>query len=118
MTKLAHRGLIRCRLTPQVNTDEMAQGARIVQGFFYRWVGQVEPVLQKMNSQHAFQAHRWAARTCRFGIKRLNDLAPPAPRNNLFHLREKLVPAGGFELAFRAFISERLLAHSTNLQVA
>ena len=71
-----------------------------------------------MNPQHAFQAHRWTACAFGFGIKRFDDLAQAMPGNNLFHLVQKLVTAGGLALAFKTFISKSLLAHSTGLRAA
>ena len=95
-----------------------AYGTRIVPGFFHRRARQLEPVPQEMNPQDALKAHRRVAHAFGFGVKRINDLAPATPGNNLLHLVEKLVPAGRLAMPFKAFVSESLLAHSTNLRVA
>ena len=112
MMEIANSGLIGCRLAPQINAEEAAHGPGVIQGFFHRRIGQVKPVLQKMNAQHALQPYRWAAYAFRLGIERLDQLAQVPPGNNLLHLGEKLVPARGLAKTFETFLCEGLLAHS------
>jgi len=112
MTELADRGLIRHGFPTQVDTHEAPHGSRIVQCFFHRRIGQVEPVLQEMNAEHTFQTDRWAACTFRHRVKRLDHFAQVAPGNVLIHLVEKLFPVRRFANFLEAFVSERLLSHS------
>lgn len=77
VAKLADRGFVRRRLPAQVDADERPQGARVVQGFLGRRVRQVEPVLQKIDAQHALNADGPATGAVGFGIERLDDFDQP-----------------------------------------
>lgn len=57
VAELAHGGFVRCRFASQVNADEFTHGHRVVERFFHRRVGQVEPVLEKVDTQHAFETY-------------------------------------------------------------
>lgn len=57
MPKLADRRFIRHRLTAQINADELPHGPRVVQRFLHGGVRQVEPLLETMAAQHAFDPH-------------------------------------------------------------
>jgi len=50
MPELADRGFIRCRLTTQVDPNETTHGTRVIQSFLNRWIGEVEPVLEKIDA--------------------------------------------------------------------
>ncbi len=56
-------------------------------------VGQIEPVLQAVEAQHALQADRWAP-VAGPGVERLDQGAEFAPRHDLVHLGKELRPAG------------------------
>src|SRR5207247_5616518 len=86
--ELAHRGLVRHRLTAQINAHELPHHPRVVQRLFYRRVRQVEPLLQKVNPQHALYSHRWPP-VPRLGIMRRHQRAQLAPRHHLLHLLQK-----------------------------
>src|SRR5207253_5211329 len=86
--ELAHRGLVRHRLTAQINAHELPHHPRVVQRLFYRRVRQVEPLLQKVNPQHALYSHRWPP-VPRLGIMRRHQPAQLAPRHHLLHLLQK-----------------------------
>lgn len=51
MKELTDHDFVRSRFPSQVNADESPQRGGIVQDFFCRWTRQVEPVLDKMNTQ-------------------------------------------------------------------
>ena len=72
--KLQHRGGVGHRLSPQINPHEAAQAGAVVQRFFADQVGQVEPVLDEVNAQHALQTNGRAAIAC-LGVVRLDDFA-------------------------------------------
>lgn len=72
VTELADRGFVGNGLLTQVNADEAAHGARIVEGFLGGGIGQVEPVLQEVNTQHSFDADRAPPSALRIGIERLD----------------------------------------------
>jgi hypothetical protein len=69
-----------------------------------------------MNTQHALQPHRWAARAFGYWIERLDDFAQFPPWNHCFHLGEKLVSTRGLAKTFETFICEGLLAHPVVLR--
>ena len=52
MAEFTDCGFIGNRLLAEI--DKSAQGAGIVQGFFGCWIGQIEPVLEKMDTDYAF----------------------------------------------------------------
>src|ERR1035437_3999630 len=58
MTKLADRRLVRHRLVAKIDLRELAHQRRVVQCLFDRRVREVEPLLQKVDTQHAIDAHR------------------------------------------------------------
>ncbi len=66
MTELAEGGLVRCGLTAKVYADKVAHGAGVVKRLLNRRVGGVEPVLKKMNAEHAFDPDRRASGTLGF----------------------------------------------------
>src|SRR5262249_46616866 len=59
MAEAAHRGFVGDRLAPEIDPDEIAHCPRIVERLFYRRVGQVEPLLQKVYSQHPLDSDWW-----------------------------------------------------------
>ena len=61
MTELSDRGLTPHRLPAQIDTDEAPHRRRVVQALLGRRVGQVEPVLQKVNPEHPLDADRAAS---------------------------------------------------------
>src|ERR1700674_1112893 len=69
----------------------MPHPRRIVQRLFYPRVGQVEPLLQKINPQHAFPSHRRPP-VPHFGIHRFDQLTQFRPWHHLFHLFQKQRP--------------------------
>jgi hypothetical protein len=67
MPKLADRRLIRHGLAAQINAHKLPHGMRVVQRLFDCRIRQVEPLLQTMQPQHAFDPHRWTSWV--FGLK-------------------------------------------------
>ena len=59
-------------LHAQVDADEFAHGQGVVEGFFHRRIGEVEPVLEEVDAQHALKANRRAS-VSRFGVDRLDQ---------------------------------------------
>lgn len=50
--------LYRHWLAPQIDAHKAAHGAQLIQRFFYRRIREVEPVLEKVDPQHPFDADR------------------------------------------------------------
>ena len=69
--KLEQGGGVGHRLAPQIDAHEAAQAGAVVQGLLAGQIGQVEPVLDEVDAQHALQANRWTA-IAGLGIVRLN----------------------------------------------
>ncbi len=93
VAKLAHRGLVRHRLLPQIDAHKLPQHRRVVQRLFHRRIRQVEPLLQKINPQHPLHSHRRPS-IAGLRIVRLNQPAQPAPGHHLLHLFQKQCTLG------------------------
>ena len=70
MAELAHRRLVRHRLAAQIDLRKSPPHRRVVQSFLHRRVRQVEPLLQKIDAQHALQTHRVASVASRRIVRR------------------------------------------------
>jgi hypothetical protein len=57
------------------------------------WIRQGEPLLQTMEAQHPFDAHRRSPGAFGLGIDRLDDRYQFRPRHDTVHLVEKLLTA-------------------------
>ena len=90
-----HRGGVGHGLTTQVNAYEAAQAGTVVQGLLTCQVGEVEPVLDEVNTQHALQTNG-AAPITGLGIVRGNLLAQRWPRHQRIHGLEEFVTPRGF----------------------
>jgi hypothetical protein len=64
--------LVRHQLAAEVDPDKTAHRHRLIQRLFYRWVRQVEPVLQKIDTQNPFDPNRRTA-IAGLGIERLDQ---------------------------------------------
>jgi hypothetical protein len=109
-------GLVRRGLASQVDADEAAHGGRVVDRFFRRRVGEVEPLLQEVDAQHALQAHRRPAAFA-LGIKRRNHGAQFRPRHHAFHVGQKCRAPRGLGINFECAFGKGLLSHSVSSQV-
>src|SRR5262249_61607985 len=78
MAEAAHRGFVGYRLAPEIDPDEIAHCPRIVERLFYRRVRQVEPLLQKVYSQHPLDPD-WRTAVAPLRIKQLPQAPPPPP---------------------------------------
>src|SRR5271166_1271888 len=101
MTELAHRGLVRHWLPPQIDAHKLPHHHRVVERLFQPRVRQVEPLLQKVHSQHPLQPHRGPPVAC-FWIVRLDQPTQLAPRHNLFHFLQKQSALGLLGVPFKA----------------
>ncbi len=101
---------IRCFLTHEVNSHELAHGITVIDSVFYPFVRQAEPYLQQVHPQHLFNPHR---RTASLAAKIiwLNQNHPFIPGNNFIHNIQKLFAFGysGSSAVFN--ITECLLFH-------
>jgi hypothetical protein len=75
--ELQHRGGVGHAARAQVNAHEAAQAGTVIQGLLARQIGQVEPVLDEVDAQHALQSNGRAA-VASLGVVRL--LSPRTAR--------------------------------------
>src|SRR5262249_55169201 len=92
MAEAAHRGFVGDRLAPEIDPDEIAHYPRIVERFLDRRVRQVEPLLQKVYSQHPLDPD-WRTAVARLRIERLDQPTQRRPRHDPLHLGQKRWPA-------------------------
>jgi hypothetical protein len=95
MTELADGSFVRHGLPPEIDADELTHGSGIVERFLHRRVREIEPVRQEGNPSQALDADRRTAATLAPRVKRLSGSRKLRPRDELFHLLEKLFAAGG-----------------------
>src|SRR5574340_1276796 len=69
-----------------------------------------------MEAQHAFDTHGRTPWALGLGVYRLDRRYQFRPWNNLVHLVEKLLPAGGLAILFKRDFGKRLLLHGARLQ--
>ena len=111
MAELAHRGLVRHRFPPQIDAHKLPHPRRIVQSFFHSGVGQVEPLLQKVNPQHPLRPHRRPP-IAHLGIHRFDQRTQLRPRHYLLHLLQKQRPSRLLRVALKPVCHrQRLLFH-------
>src|ERR1019366_2393133 len=61
VAEFADGGFVGHRLVAKINLSEAAHQRRVVQRFLPRRVGEAEPLLKKVNSQHALDTHGTAS---------------------------------------------------------
>ena len=96
-----HGGGVGHGLATQVDANEAAQAGTVVQGFLAGQVGEVEPVLDEMDAQHALQTDGWTPIAC-LGVVRCDFVAQRSPRHQRIHGHEKFVAPRGFAMLFKA----------------
>lgn len=116
VTELADGGLVRGAFPTQVDADEVAHRQRVVEGFLDRRVGEVEPVLEKVDAQHALQANRRPA-VAGLGIDRLDQRAQRRPRHHPIHLRQKRRAPCRLAMPVKTAGRKRHLFHRINPRV-
>lgn len=79
MAELADRSLVRHRLTAKVDSHKVAHGPRVVKRLLHRRIGEIEPVLEKMDAQHPLNPDRRTSRAFRFGVERFYNLGKLPP---------------------------------------
>jgi len=94
VAELAQHRFIGDRFAAQIDADEGAQRPGIMERFFGAGIRQVEPMLEEVDPQHPLDAHGPAAGTLWVGIERFNGSGQLLPRNDAFHLVERLFLAG------------------------
>src|SRR5215470_7598606 len=104
MAEAAHR------LAPEIDPDEIAHYPRIVERFLDRRVRQVEPLLQKVYSQHPLDPD-WRTAVARLRIKRLDQPTQRRPRHYPLHLGQKRCPSRRLGIALKSRGRQRQLLH-------
>jgi len=118
VAELADGGLVGSGFAAKVDADKSAHGPGIVKGLFNRRVREVEPVLEKMDAEHALNAYGPSASPFGAGIKRRYNLREFPPRDDTVHLGKKTLPAGELAIPFKTIPGKCLLAHQGFLLAA
>jgi hypothetical protein len=85
---------------------------RVVQRLLRSWIRQVVPLLQAVDTQHAFQRNRRAtAGLIRLRIVRLDQRTEPGPGHDLIHVGQKLLASRLLALIEIACHRQRRLLH-------
>ena len=71
VAELADGSFVGYRFVAKIDPGEAPHQRRVVQRFFHRWIGEVEPLLKKVDSQHTLDTHRTAS-VARLRIMRLH----------------------------------------------
>jgi len=111
VAKLANGRFIGDGLTAQINPHKLPHGPRVIQRLLHGWIGQVEPMLQEVDAEHARNADRRTASPLGLGIKRCDHPGQVTPRNHAGHLVEKPLAARGLAIPFKRNLRKRLLLH-------
>ena len=93
MAELQDGGLIGHRLPAQVDAHKPTHGDRFVQGPLRPRIGEVEPLLEEIDAQHTFQAHRRSA-VLTLRIVGCDNGAQILPGHHLLHIRQELLATG------------------------
>ena len=97
MAELQDRGLIGHRLPAEVDAHELTHGDRFIQGFFRPRIGEVEPLLEEIDAQHAFKSHGRPA-VISLRIMGRDHRTEVVPGHHFLHVREEFLPTGGFAI--------------------
>src|SRR5664279_540491 len=92
MPELEQRGGIGHRLNTQVDPRKCAHRLTVIDRVFKSFVSQCIPLLQKIDAQHPLYSY-WRSPALARRVVWLNQLHQSLPRNHLFHLSKKLLPA-------------------------
>jgi hypothetical protein len=93
-TELQQRRAVGNTLATQVDAHEAPQRRAVQQRLLARLIGEVEPMLPEVHTQHAFQPHRLAA-VAGLGVVRLDHLAQRRPGHDLDHRRQEHIAFRG-----------------------
>src|ERR1035437_5372797 len=91
MSEAQDGGLVGSCGYAQIDSGKAAQRWRVIEGLLHAGIRQVEPLLQKISSQHDREAH-WLPTVARLGIVRLHQRQQLRPRHHLLHLVQKKLP--------------------------
>ena len=117
VAEFAHGGLVRCGFAAQVDAGKLAHGNRFVQRFFHCRVGQVEPVLQAVDAQHAREADGRAA-VARFGVVGFDQGAQFRPGHHDVHLGQKCGAPGELGVFVESSVRKGGLFHGRSSLVS
>jgi len=83
VAELANRGFVRNGLSAEVNADELPQAAGIVEGLLGSRIRQVEPVLDKVDTQHTLDTDGPTPSPLGLGVDRLDNFGQFLPGNTV-----------------------------------
>jgi len=114
MAEVENRGLVGRGAAAQIDSGKAPQHGRFVERILGAGIGEVEPVLQKIDAQHDRQAYRLTA-FARLRIVRPNQCLQFRPRNDGFHRVQELFTAAlagillKTRLAGKCYLAHRVL---------
>lgn len=110
MPEAADRRLVGRRLAAEIDPGEITHRRRVVERLLDAGVGEIEPLLKKINPKHPVEAIGRPA-VPRLWIERLNQRAYVRPWNNLLHLGKKRGTPRRLAVAIKPFRGKRQLLH-------
>ncbi len=117
VAELTDCGLVRNGLSAEIDSDELPQRAGIVESFLGSRIGQVEPVLNKVDAQHTLDTDGTTPGPLWLGVERLDNFGQFLPGDDGIHLLQELLLASLLAVFFETGIRKRILAHQTLLLV-
>ena len=75
---------IRDLFIDEVDSKKTSHGIAVIDGFFYSFIGKIEPVLHEVHAEHDFNIF-WPAATPVAVIVRSDELDPLIPWNDFIH---------------------------------
>ena len=116
MAELRNGGFVGHRLPTEVDVRETARGNRFIQGFLGPRVGEIEPLLEEVNPEHALKTYGRPA-VLALGIMGRDHRAQIRPGHHLLHVGEELLATGGFAVDFEGSGGQCGLAHGSHSAV-
>ena len=114
MTEVQNGRLVRQTASVKRQQSKLTHRLNVIQRLFHRRIAKSKPPLHKVNPQHRLQRVGQASLFA-LGVHRLNQLDQSCPRNNLIHLREKLLASRLLALDIKLYlgihIGKTQLAH-------
>jgi len=99
-----------------IQTHELTEQRHVVQRFFHRWVREVEPLLQEVDTQHRLDGKRWSsALGARGRCMRRDQRHQLGPGHHQVHLVQELALARPLGLALESALAQAQLFHAVTV---
>ncbi len=101
----------------QVDSRARAHRKHVVKRLFNSRIAEVEPVLEKIDTEHALQLDGPSPHAIALEIERLDDLPQALPGNNEIHLSKELLASRHLRMPLEAGCRQRHLLAHTHAQI-